>query len=53
MYKIVFHFIMFIYLYIKYKQYFVLYYRFVECDECGRRLHMICVLHFEQIWPNG
>ncbi|KAJ8298017.1 hypothetical protein KUTeg_024548 [Tegillarca granosa] len=26
---------------------------FVECDECGRKLHMICVLHFEQIWPNG
>ncbi|OWF41886.1 CREB-binding protein [Mizuhopecten yessoensis] len=26
---------------------------FTECDECGRKLHTICVLHFEAIWPNG
>lgn len=26
---------------------------FVECDECGRKMHQICVLHFEPIWPNG
>lgn len=26
---------------------------FVECDECGRKMHQICVLHFEAIWPNG
>jgi len=28
-------------------------YRFVDCDECGRKLHKICVLHFEPIWNNG
>ena len=28
-------------------------YRFVECDDCGRNHHTICVLHSEQIWPNG
>ncbi|XP_052796528.1 histone lysine acetyltransferase CREBBP-like isoform X2 [Mya arenaria] len=26
---------------------------FVDCDECGRKLHKICVLHFEPIWNNG
>jgi E1A/CREB-binding protein len=22
----------------------------VECTDCGRRVHQVCVLHFEQIW---
>ncbi|GFT06941.1 CREB-binding protein [Trichonephila clavipes] len=26
---------------------------FVECSDCGRKLHQICVLHFEVIWPEG
>lgn len=26
---------------------------FVECVECGRKLHQICVLHVCAIWPNG
>ncbi|XP_039277547.1 histone acetyltransferase p300 isoform X2 [Nilaparvata lugens] len=26
---------------------------FVECIECGRKLHQICVLHMENIWPEG
>ncbi|XP_022235676.1 CREB-binding protein-like isoform X2 [Limulus polyphemus] len=26
---------------------------FVECIECGRKLHQICVLHLENIWPEG
>ncbi|GIY41122.1 CREB-binding protein [Caerostris extrusa] len=26
---------------------------FVECTDCGRKLHQICVLHFEVIWPEG
>ena len=26
---------------------------FVECSECGRRLHQICVLHLDCIWQNG
>ncbi|WAQ98512.1 CBP-like protein, partial [Mya arenaria] len=26
---------------------------FVDCDECGRKLHKICVLHFEPIWNDG
>lgn len=27
--------------------------RFVECTECGRKMHQICVLHHEIIWPSG
>jgi len=26
---------------------------FVECQDCGRKLHQICVLHMESIWPQG
>ncbi|XP_038056192.1 histone lysine acetyltransferase CREBBP-like isoform X2 [Patiria miniata] len=26
---------------------------FVDCLECGRKLHVICVLHNEVIWPEG
>ncbi|KAK2820870.1 hypothetical protein Q5P01_023829 [Channa striata] len=26
---------------------------FVECIDCGRRMHQICVLHNETIWPLG
>ncbi|ELU13629.1 hypothetical protein CAPTEDRAFT_224799 [Capitella teleta] len=26
---------------------------FVQCMDCGRKLHQICVLHFDPIWPNG
>ncbi|GIX96282.1 histone lysine acetyltransferase CREBBP [Caerostris extrusa] len=26
---------------------------FVNCKECGRKLHQICVLYFEAIWPEG
>lgn len=26
---------------------------FVECKECARKLHQICVLHTDQIWPEG
>uniref|UniRef100_A0A803YCU6 histone acetyltransferase n=1 Tax=Meleagris gallopavo TaxID=9103 RepID=A0A803YCU6_MELGA len=26
---------------------------FVECIECGRKMHQICVLHNEMIWPSG
>lgn len=26
---------------------------FVECVECGRKMHQICVLHVDAIWPNG
>ena len=26
---------------------------FVECQECGRKLHTVCVLHMDSIWPNG
>ncbi|XP_024140259.1 histone acetyltransferase p300 isoform X2 [Oryzias melastigma] len=26
---------------------------FVECLDCGRRMHQICVLHNETIWPSG
>ncbi|XP_072512346.1 histone acetyltransferase p300 isoform X2 [Notamacropus eugenii] len=26
---------------------------FVECIECGRKMHQICVLHNEVIWPSG
>ncbi|XP_034415367.1 histone acetyltransferase p300 isoform X3 [Cyclopterus lumpus] len=25
----------------------------VECTDCGRRMHQICVLHHETIWPSG
>uniref|UniRef100_A0A673AR68 histone acetyltransferase n=1 Tax=Sphaeramia orbicularis TaxID=375764 RepID=A0A673AR68_9TELE len=25
----------------------------VECMDCGRRMHQICVLHNETIWPSG
>uniref|UniRef100_A0A665UEI3 histone acetyltransferase n=1 Tax=Echeneis naucrates TaxID=173247 RepID=A0A665UEI3_ECHNA len=25
----------------------------VECLDCGRRMHQICVLHNETIWPTG
>lgn len=27
--------------------------RFVECKDCGRKMHQICVLHYEVIWPTG
>ncbi|XP_078519251.1 CREB-binding protein [Lissotriton helveticus] len=26
---------------------------FVDCKECGRKMHQICVLHYEIIWPSG
>ncbi|XP_032896547.1 CREB-binding protein isoform X4 [Amblyraja radiata] len=26
---------------------------FFECKECGRKMHQICVLHNETIWPSG
>ncbi|KAL4648694.1 CREB-binding protein-like isoform X3 [Arapaima gigas] len=26
---------------------------FVECKDCGRKMHQICVLHYEVIWPAG
>ncbi|XP_037113002.1 CREB binding protein b isoform X1 [Syngnathus acus] len=26
---------------------------FVECQDCGRKMHQICVLHYEVIWPSG
>ncbi|KPP67812.1 hypothetical protein Z043_113555, partial [Scleropages formosus] len=26
---------------------------FVECTDCGRKMHQICVLHNETIWPTG
>ncbi|KAI0224299.1 CREB-binding protein [Lamellibrachia satsuma] len=26
---------------------------FVECGDCGRKLHQICVLHLDTIWSNG
>ncbi|XP_074038438.1 CREB binding protein nejire isoform X4 [Leptinotarsa decemlineata] len=26
---------------------------FVHCNDCGRKLHQICVLHIEAIWPLG
>ena len=25
----------------------------VTCLDCGRRLHSICALYMEQIWPDG
>ena len=27
--------------------------RFVDCQECGRKLHQICAKHMDQIWPGG
>ena len=29
------------------------FFRFVECKDCGRKMHQICVLHYEVIWPSG
>lgn len=26
---------------------------YVDCKECGRKLHQICVVHNEAIWPEG
>ncbi|XP_062846671.1 CREB-binding protein-like [Trichomycterus rosablanca] len=26
---------------------------FVECKDCGRKMHQICVLHYEVIWNSG
>lgn len=26
---------------------------FVSCNDCGRKVHQICVLHTENIWPQG
>lgn len=26
---------------------------FIECKDCCRKLHQICVLHHEQIWTEG
>ncbi|XP_019752940.1 CREB-binding protein-like [Hippocampus comes] len=26
---------------------------FVECKDCGRKMHQICVLHYDIIWPSG
>ncbi|XP_059904020.1 CREB-binding protein isoform X4 [Gadus macrocephalus] len=26
---------------------------FVECKDCGRKMHQICVLHYDVIWPSG
>ena len=23
---------------------------FIECNDCGRKVHQVCVLHFEPIW---
>ena len=28
-------------------------YRMVSCVHCGRRMHRICVLYFEPLWPEG
>ena len=28
-------------------------YRFIECKECGRAVHRICVLYLEHLWPSG
>ena len=25
----------------------------VTCNDCGRKLHQVCVLHLDQIWPAG
>ncbi|XP_063054379.1 histone lysine acetyltransferase CREBBP [Engraulis encrasicolus] len=26
---------------------------FIECKDCGRKMHQICVLHYDVIWPAG
>ncbi|KAM9745928.1 CREB binding protein b isoform 2-T2 [Menidia menidia] len=26
---------------------------FLECKDCGRKMHQICVLHYDVIWPSG
>lgn len=26
---------------------------FLQCKECKRKLHQVCVLHLDQIWPEG
>lgn len=26
---------------------------FLQCKECDRKLHQICVLHMDQVWPEG
>ncbi|XP_032086357.1 CREB-binding protein [Thamnophis elegans] len=26
---------------------------FVDCKECGRKMHQICALHYDIIWPSG
>ena len=26
---------------------------FLECKDCNRKLHQVCVLHLDQIWPEG
>uniref|UniRef100_A0A4W5K6K0 histone acetyltransferase n=1 Tax=Hucho hucho TaxID=62062 RepID=A0A4W5K6K0_9TELE len=26
---------------------------FVDCKDCGRKMHQICVLHYDVIWPSG
>lgn len=26
---------------------------FVECKDCGRKQHQVCVLHLDPIWPEG
>uniref|UniRef100_A0A8D2ZK14 histone acetyltransferase n=1 Tax=Scophthalmus maximus TaxID=52904 RepID=A0A8D2ZK14_SCOMX len=31
----------------------LLFFRFVECKDCGRKMHQICALHYETIWPSG
>ena len=28
-------------------------FRFVHCKDCDRKMHKICVLHMEAIWPEG
>ena len=27
--------------------------RMVSCVHCGRKMHRICVLYFEPLWPEG
>lgn len=26
---------------------------FIDCRDCGRKLHQICVVHMDSIWPEG
>lgn len=26
---------------------------FLQCKECDRKLHQVCVLHLDTIWPEG